>query len=306
MKITDNPEKGLIIEQNGAPLTVYRYLTSGEFPIKARPCFYPLLGPGGVSMTRHYPMREDIAGEKHDHPHHRGMWVAFGDVNGTDNWSEEKGHAYQTHQHFNSIESGPVFGRFSELLHWENKDHKKVCEELRTFTAWNLPHGSRILDLSVSFVASDGEIKFGDTKEGGIVSIRVPTTMDGERSGTIENAAGGVGEGETWGRASHWVDYHGTAQGQHVGVAIMDHPMNLRHPTPWHVRDYGLFAANPFAHSFYKASLLANGSHTVPSGQTLTFNYRIYIHRGDPRRGDVEMKWNDYAFPPAVKLVEPI
>jgi hypothetical protein len=128
--------------------------------------------------------------------------------------------------------------------------------------------------------------------------------MDGERSGTIENAAGGIGEGENWGRAAHWVDYHGTAEGQHVGVAIMDHPMNLRHPSPWHVRDYGLFGANPFAHSYYKSSLLANGSYTIPKGETLNFNYRVYIHRGDPVRGDVGMKWADYAFPPAVKIVE--
>jgi hypothetical protein len=304
VKLTDNPEKGLIVEINGAPLTVYRYLPKGEYPIKARPFFYPLIGPGGIPMTRNYPMRTDVAGEKHDHPHHRGMLVAFGDVNGTDNWSEEKNHAYQTHQRFNSIESGPVFGRFTELLHWEDKDHKKVCEELRTFTAWNVPSGFRVLDLNVTFVASDGEIRFGDTKEGGIISIRVPTTMDGERTGTIENAAGGVGEGENWGRAAYWVDYHGLSQDQHVGIAIMDHPMNLRHPSPWHVRDYGLFAANPFAHSYYKASLLTNGSYVVPKGEKLSFNYRVYLHRGDPRRGDVAAKWNDYAFPPAMKLVE--
>ena len=301
VRLTDGGEKGLSIDVNGRPFTTYRYLPGGEFPVKARPFFYPVLGPGNVGMTRNYPMRSDVPNEKHDHPHHRGLWIAFGDVNGTDNWSEEKGHAFQTHQKFTELVNGPVFGRFVETLHWETNDRKKVCEEIRTFTTWNLPHDSRIIDLSIAFAASEGDVKFGDTKEGGLVAIRVPTSMDGERSGTIENAAGGIGESETWGRAAHWVDYHGIVEGQHVGIAIFDHPLNLRHPAPWHVRDYGLFGANPFAHSYYNASLLKNGAYTVPKGETLTFRYRVYIHRGDTRRGDVSGKWSDYAFPAYVK-----
>jgi hypothetical protein len=304
VKLTDNGEKGVSVEINGKSLTTYRYLPKGEFPTKARPFFYPVVGPGGVNMTRHFPMRTDVAGEKHDHPHHRGLWVAFGDVNGTDNWSEEKNHAFQTHQKFTEIVSGPVFGRFTETLHWETSDHKKVCEEIRTFTAWNLPQESRVLDIGVTFGASEGDVTFGDTKEGGIVSIRVPTTMDGDKSGTIENAAGGVGEGETWGKGAHWVDYHGTAENQHVGVAIFDHPFNLRHPAPWHVRDYGLFAANPFGQSYYKAGLLQNGAHKIARGETLAFQYRVLLHRGDARRGDVSGRWTDYAFPPVVKAAE--
>jgi hypothetical protein len=304
VKLTDKAENGLAVEINGKPFTTYRYLPKGEFPINARPFFYPVLGPGGIGVTRNYPMRKDIPGEKHDHPHHRGLWIAFGDVNGTDNWSEEKNHGWQTHQTFIDMVSGPVFGRFSELLHWETADHKKVCEEIRYFTTWNLPQEARIIDMTVVFTASEGPVVFGDTKEGGIVSVRVPTTMDGSATGTIENSAGGIGEAETWGKSAHWVDYHGMVEGQDLGITIMDHPFNLRHPAPWHVRDYGLFAANPFGHSYYKAGLLQNGSHTLESGKTLTFKYRVYLHRGDARRGDVSSKWSDFAFPPAVKADE--
>src|SRR4029079_7586012 len=103
VKLTDGAEKGLSVEIAGRPFTTYRYLPKGEFPIKARPFFYPVLGPGGVNMTRHFPMRKDVDGDKTDHPHHRGLWVAFGDVNGTDNWSEEKNHAFQSHQKFTEI-----------------------------------------------------------------------------------------------------------------------------------------------------------------------------------------------------------
>jgi len=302
VKLTDKGESGLAVEVNGKPFTTYRYLPKGECPINARPFFYPLLGPGGVNVTRHYPMRGDVPDEMHDHPHHRGLYVAFGEVNGVDNWSEAAGHGYQTHEQFSEIVSGPVFGRFAETLRWESKDRKKTNTEVRAFTTWNLPQDGRLVDLSITFKATDGEIHFGDTKEGGICSIRVPTSMDGNKAGTIVNAAGGVGEAETWGKPAAWVDYFGSVEGQDLGIAIMDHPFNLRHPTPWHVRDYGLFAANPFGHSYYKWGHLQNGAHTVPAGGELTFRYRVFLHRGDTQRGDVASKWHDYAFPPVVKL----
>ena len=46
------------------------------------PYFYPIYSPSGKIVTRHYPMKKDVAGESQDHPHHRGLWFAHGDVNG--------------------------------------------------------------------------------------------------------------------------------------------------------------------------------------------------------------------------------
>jgi len=304
VKLRDNAERGLVVDIAGEPFTVYRYLPKGDFPAVARPFFYPVFGPAGVGMTRDYPMRTNVPGETQDHPHHRGLYVAFGDVNGSDNWSEEEGHGYQTHQRFLEMTSGPVFGRFTETVHWESGHHAKVCEEIRRCTVWNMPQGGRTMDLTVTFEAGDNPIRFGDTKEGGIVAIRVPTSMNADKGGTIENAVGGIGEAETWGKSAQWVDYHGLSQGQHVGVAIFDHPFNLRHPTPWHVRNYGLFTANPFGHSHYKSGLLQKGDYTVAAGTSLVFRYRIYFHRGDTQRGDVRGKWHDYVFPPICRKAD--
>ena len=80
-----------------------------------------------------------------------------------------------------------------------------------------------------------------------------------------------------------------------VGVAIFDHPRNQRHPTWWHVRDYGLFAANPFGqHDFEKLADKSAGNLTVPAGQSITFRYRFYLHPGDAAQGHVAAKYQEY------------
>ncbi len=60
------------------------------------------------------------------------------------------------------------------------------------------------------------------------------------------NSQGAEGEKAIWGKPADWVDYSGTVSGKQVDVAIFDSPKSFRHPTTWHARAYGLFAANPF------------------------------------------------------------
>jgi hypothetical protein len=51
---------------------------------------------------------------------------------------------------------------------------------------------------------------FGDTKEAGLISVRVASSMEGKREqGLIENAFGGRREPETWGKPSPWCHYSG-------------------------------------------------------------------------------------------------
>jgi len=101
------------------------------------------------------------------------------------------------------------------------------------------------------------------------------------------------------GKRADWCDYYGpvVTEGKDpgiLGLAIFDHPSNPRHPTTWHVRDYGLFAANPFGlHEFEKAPAEA-GNLTIPAGQSVTFRYRFYYHRGDEKEGRVAEHYHAY------------
>ena len=50
------------------------------------PYFYPVIGPIGETITRHYPMKEGVEHESQDHPHHRSLRFSHSDVNGLNFW----------------------------------------------------------------------------------------------------------------------------------------------------------------------------------------------------------------------------
>jgi hypothetical protein len=286
------------VSLDGKPFTSFCY---GD--CWARPFLHPVIGPHGDPITRAYPVIEDVPGETQDHPHHKSFWVAWGDVNGADNWSENaKGHARQIVRQVSEKVSGPVHGRISCLLDWVSEEGEKQMEEEREVVFHNLSASCRAVDLKVVFRATGGDIRFGDTKEGGICSIRVATSMDAGDKGTIVNSYGGVNESETWGKRAQWCDYYGPVADKTVGIAILDHPKNFRYPTYWHVRNYGLMTANPFGLSHFLGDKTADGSHTLPAGEELVFRYRVLFHADTTEAADVAGKFHDYINPPKVSL----
>jgi hypothetical protein len=280
----------------GERFTSYQY-----DPSYARPFLYPVIGPYGQGMTRSYPM-EEVPGEKQDHPHHRSLYTAFGDVNGVDDWSETEGHGRIVHRSFVTQESGPVYGRIVARADWAGAGGESVVGETREMVFYATPPWSRLVDYVVTFHAGGEAVTFGDTKEGGILSVRVATSMDvsSELGGQITNAYGGINEEETWGRRAPWCDYSGPVAGRLAGIAVLDHPDNLRYPTQWHVRNYGLMTANCFGWSFYKNDDSVDGSYSMRPHSDLTFRYRVYIHPG--RAEEVASQFLSFVFPPAVAV----
>ncbi len=268
----------------------------------ARPFFHPVLGPDQVAMTRSYPVEKGVVGETTDHPHHKSLWVAHGDVSGVDNWSEGRGHGRIAHKRIKELEDGPAVAILRQDLDWVSARGRKVCGEEREIRVYRTPPDQRVMDLAVTFKATGGKVTFGDTKEGGICSVRVATSMDGSRGGRIENSYGGLGEAETWGRRAVWCDYSGVVGGKLLGIAVFDTPGNLRHPTYWHVRDYGLLTANPFGVSHFAPDGGECGDYELLKGQTLRFAYRIFMHAGDAVTARVRDKYHDYVNPPRVRF----
>jgi hypothetical protein len=88
-----------------------------------------------------------------------------------------------------------------------------------------------------------------------------------------------------------------------VGIAIMDHIDNVRYPSEYHVRNYGLMTANPFAWHDYKADASLDGSLYLEAGKDLVFRYRLLIHRGDAQLGNVAARYHDFINPPTVEVI---
>ncbi|MGH2459061.1 MAG: PmoA family protein [Chloroflexota bacterium] len=279
---------------DGAPFTTYRF---GDD--EARPFFFPLHGPTGVKMTRAFPMEKDVPNESTDHPHHRSLYVAFGEVNGVDVWAEppNPNTGRIVHHDWESIVAGPAAADLRERLRWVDGAGNGLLEERRHLTIYGTTT-ARLLDLEIVLTPSRVAVLFGDTKEGGPLALRINSTIEGKRGGLIQNADGGRREAETWGKRSPWVDYSGMVDGATVGVAILDHPTSFRHPTYWHVRDYGLFAANPFGISAFTNDPTRRGDVVLTPGQTLTFRYRVCLHQGDAEVSRIGDRYHDFAHPP--------
>ena len=94
---------------------------------------------------------------------------------------------------------------------------------------------------------------------------------------------------------ARWVDYSGVVDGASAGIAMFDHPSNLRHPTWWHARDYGLCGANPFGIHDFAGEPDGTGDHTIPAGGTLRQRYLVLFHEGDPGGADIEGRYRAWA-----------
>ncbi len=263
-------------------------------PDAPKPYFHPLRSASGKSVTRGYPML-DIAGEPHDHPHQRGLWFTHGDVNGIDFWASEpsqgpaKGRVLLNK--VVEVKSGKQSGSMKFVFDWKTPDGKTLLTETRTMVVHANPT-MRLLDFDVTFQAGGEKVVFGDTKEG-TFAMRLNATLNEATekkfpgTGLMTAADGRQGEKQIWGKRSPWVDYAGTLQGEKLGIAIFDHPSNPKHPTYWHSRAYGLFAANIFGEHDYYNDKTRNGSVTVEPGGSLRFRYRVVIHPGDSKEAGI-------------------
>lgn len=282
VKFTQAPDH-IEIEIDGKPFSTFHI--AGEAP---KPYLAPLRSADGLVVTRRFPM-EKIEGETRDHPHHRGLWFTHGDVNKIDYWMNEKGtkgvHGPVKLEKVQQLKGGKKQGTIRATFLWETDKNQPLLRETRTMTFYS-DAKLRIIDFDATLTALE-QAKFGDTKEG-FFAIRLRDELrEVKGSGKMTASDGKTGMKQVWGASFPWVDYAGTLEGKKLGVTIMDHPKSFRHPTYWHARDYGLFAANAFGLHDFLRDKTKDGSHTLEKGQSMRFIYRVVIHPGDTSEADV-------------------
>lgn len=291
----DGVDPGLTILVDGKLFCEY-WVNQG-----AKPFLWPIIGPHGIQMTRDYPMKY-VDGEKHDHPHQRSFWFTYGNVNGLDFWTEFGEQRGRTvHREFVEKSAKGNTATIVTRNDWLGPDDKKHLEDERRIVL-RADGDARIIDFDITLKATAGDVVFGDTKEGAF-GIRIPTKLDVDPEKNKPRAEGegghivnsdGLTDKDAWGKPARWVDYHGPLEGRTVGVAILNHPSSFRFPTRWHVRTYGLFAANPFGvHDFEPGS--KETPYTLVSGEELALRYRVIFHEGDHKQADIEGAFQKYA-----------
>ena len=82
--VTKAAEKKIDVLIGGKLFTSYIYPDNIKKPV-----LWPVVTDGGNEVTRQFPLKNK-AGERADHPHHVGIWLNYGDVNGLDFWNNSE------------------------------------------------------------------------------------------------------------------------------------------------------------------------------------------------------------------------
>lgn len=274
MQAIPQAHQQISFQRDGVEIARYHYGSDGN-----RPFVFPIIGPSGRSLTR--------IGHPHDaqtHSHHNSVWMSHQFINGVNFW--EDGPAHIVHQRTFRIDDGDDTALIEVENAWKDKYGKAQMMELRRTAVKVLENGEWWLFIDSQCEARDGAVEIGQSAFG-MMAVRMAKTIgviDG--GGTIRNSEGQVDEKDCFRKPARWCDYSGPIlTGVNEGIALMDHPSNLNHPVPFHVRNDGWMGA----------SLTFPAAHTIRPGQPLRLKYALYIHRDIAAPEQIEARWKEFA-----------
>lgn len=299
VKISETKPGEYTVENNGKLLTI----VVAKGTDLAKPYLYPIHTPAGIPVTRDWPMKKGAVSENEtvDHVHQKSAWFCHGDVipegvtlkiassdkhvKGVDFWAESKGHGQIITRTANVSEN-----KLALELDWNAPEGLTILKEKRIYQ-FLITEKANVILMTTNLTAHEFAITFGDTKEGAF-GVRVHDAMNMKvknGDGMITNSNGKQGMKDCWGMMAEWCDYSGTINGQKAGIAIFDFTGNP-HRSAWHVRDYGLMAANPFGRkvSGFPSQKEKTETVKIAKGESLTLKYAIYAHDGDFEKGEVK------------------
>lgn len=300
--VENKADKRVDILIDGKPFTSYIYPDG----IK-KPALYPLRTSDGALVTRGWPL-DPRPGERVDHPHHVGMWLNYGNVNGLDFWNNstdipaEKRDHYGTvkHRSVNKMQADNDKAVLEVTADWQKPDGTNLLRE-DTRYIFSGKGNMRTIERITTLTALKEDVAFNDNKEG-VIGIRLARELEHpsnkpevftDASGKATNVPKLNNEGVTgryrssegkegddvWGTRGKWVNLNGVIDSKPVSLVILDHPKNVGYPTYWHARGYGLFAANPLGQKeFSKGKEVLDFK--LPAGKSVTFRYKVLINSG--------------------------
>ena len=301
----DAANRKVEVHIGGKLFTAFIYPTDMEKSV-----LYPIHTASGKAITRGYPLAPRPF-ERTDHPHHVGLWLNFGDVNGLDFWNNsfaikpEEKHRYGSVRFREIISMDASKGRLVVASDWVDHKGTVLMTEETTYRFLGKA-GMRSIDRMTKLTAVQA-VTFKENKEGLIglrldrafeepstkperyldangVETAVPVMQNEGVNGVYRNAGGDRG-GAVWGKRSPWVALRAQKEGEVVTIAILDHPRNLNYPAWSHARGYGLFATNNLGGRAFEPTA-AEVRVPLAAGASLTFRHKILIG-GDMTDDDI-------------------
>ncbi len=287
-----------------------------------RPVLWPVLSPRGNPVTRCWPLASCPLDEPMDHPHHQGLWLAFGklvvgDEDTVDTWAVyrklpwgpesttryrpgERGYVECLHTALDSAN-----GILSVECIWKFETTRQPFLEEHRRMRFLAAHDWRAIDFVIRLKALERPVTFLDSKEG-FLAVRVGGDLREQRDGASHqpgrnpgdacylNAFGARREKEVWGRRSPWMALLGTLRaGEPLTIVFMDHPDNVNHPSPWMARGYGLFAVNPFGLADFTGGK-QHFNFRLPAGGSVTFKYEILFYSAHLAPEEIEKLYEEF------------
>ncbi|MEI6808241.1 MAG: DUF6807 family protein [bacterium] len=207
---------------------------------EGKPYFHPLSTIGGDVLTCLRPG---------DHPWHRAVWFSWKYINGLNYWEEDKKTGLsEGRTELTGIKvttAGDYSAKIEMALSYHPPGKEEVLSEKRTLDI-GAPgeDGTYRIDWASSFVASSTDVVLGRTplqgEAGGAgwggyagLSVRMARETIGWKmvdSETRQDLA-------IHGKKALWIDVSGPIglEKNPVGVAVFDHPSNIRNPSSWYV-----------------------------------------------------------------------
>ena len=245
-------------------------------PTLSKPHFHPVSTPRGDVLTWNQPP---------DHPWHHALWFCWKEINGVNYWEA-------------NVADGLTVGR----TRWSDvgiETHDDGSAQIRMHLEY-LPAGGEVvlteerrmdiaapsgeqqysMDWTSTFTAREADVMLDRTPIppdpngkpwGGYAGLSIRFAKDfGDRQAISLAGLAGFGADGVHRSTSPAMDYSGMCDGRAAGIAILDHPDNPRHPTPWYVIRSDM--------TYLNAAILTYEPLRLPARDSLTLKYRLLVH----------------------------
>jgi hypothetical protein len=265
---------------------------------------HPMLSPSGNVLTRI---------NARDHYHHVGIWNPWTKVkignHVTDFWNLYEKQGTVRFSGINSLFSGPVFGGFQvrqDHIDFQGaKPEELAINEVWDVRAWNSEPvdgiNAYLVDLTTYLtVAGNDPIQLEAYRYGGGLGIRANAEWNRDNSTVLTSE--GKTRKDADGTRARWTDLNGAFKDKgNSGITFFSHPSNREHPEPMRVWPENQNGTGDVYFEFCPIRLKA---WDLLPYKTYELKYRMLVYDGKIDKDVADRVWNDFAYPPVIKIVK--